>query len=140
MSEQFAGRNILILVDLNNVGGSGANWEPLPAQMDGDVDRKSKQVSTNNKQDSGWDSTLAVGRSWSVTCSGAIDPQDPVWRTLILDWRGSRRRWIKIDRALIGGESEEGQAIVELKETMGNEDLLKFDATFTGNGALVRSS
>lgn len=139
MSDQFAGRNILIKVDLDNVGGLAANWQDLPAQMDGDLDRKSKQVSTNNKQDDGWDSSLATGRGWTVSCSGAIDPKDPVWRALILDWRNSRKRWIKIDRTIIGGESEEGQANVEIKEGMGNEDLLKFDCTFTGNGKLVRS-
>lgn len=139
MSTQYAGRKVLIRVDLNNTGGATANWASLPAQMDGDLDRKTKTVSTNNKQDNGWDSSLAVGRSWSISCSGAIDPADPVWIILLADWRLNRKRWIQIYRTDMNGTNEEGQADVELKESMGNEDLVKFDATFTGSGALVVS-
>lgn len=139
MSTQYAGRKVLIRVGVDNVGGSSENWQLLPAQVDSDVDRKSKAVSTNNKQDTGWDSSLIVGRSWSVSCSGFLDPEDPIYQLLLGDWRLSRKRWIQIYRNGVNGVSEEGLANVEFKESMGNEDVIKFDVTFTGDKALVVS-
>jgi hypothetical protein len=139
VSNQYAGRKVLIRIGMNNTGGASENWQLLPAQVDGDVDRKSKTVGTNNKQDMGWDSSLIVGRSWGVSCSGFLDPGDPVYQLLLADWRLSRKRWIQIYREPINGQSEEGMANVEFKESMGNEDVVKFDCTFTGDQALVVS-
>jgi len=136
----YPGRKVLIRVGMNNTGGPTENWQLLPAQLDGDVDRKGKNVSTNNKQDDGWESAISVGRSWSISCSGFIDPADPVYQLLLTDWRQSRTRMIQIYRALIGAASEEGFVNVEWKESFGNEDVVKFDATFTGNGSLLPTS
>lgn len=132
----YAGRLVLIKVDVNAVGGSGASWTTIGQQRDGGCERGTETVDGKTKADVGWPNDVIVGVSWSVSCDGVLDPADGAWVHLKTKWKAMSKVWIQIDRSAISGTKEEGQAIVKISEKFSNSDLVSFTAEFTGQGQL----
>jgi len=135
----YAGRLVLIKIDVNEVGGSGASWTTIGQQRDGGVERGTETVDGKTKADVGWPNDVITGVNWSVSCDGVLDPADAAWVHLKLRWKTMLKVWIQIDRSAAGGTKEEGQAVVKISEKFANSDLVSFSAEFTGQGQLVTS-
>lgn len=132
----YAGRLVLIKVDVNAVGGSGASWTTIGQQRDGGLERGTETVDGKTKADVGWPNDVITGVSWSVSCDGVLDPSDAAWVHLKTKWKAMSKVWIQIDRSSVSGTKEEGQAIVKISEKFANSDLVSFTAEFTGQGQL----
>lgn len=135
----YAGRRVLIRIDINEVGGSGANWTTIGQQRDGSLEMATETVDGRTKADSGWPNDVITGVNWSVSCDGALDPSDPAWTHLYMRWNTMAKVWIQIDQSQVGGTRREGQAVVKLSQKFANSDLVSFSADFTGQGQLALS-
>jgi predicted secreted protein len=136
----YAGREIRVWVDLNSVGGSGANWIAIGQQRGGGISRTTETADATHKDDIGWPSAVVTRTPWSISVDGAMDPADSAWGHLLGKWRAKAKPWIKVDASAIGGERSEGQAIItDLSYEFPESDLVTFSAEFQGDGALVAS-
>ncbi len=134
------GRKVFINLDMNDVGGTGASWQRVAQQRDGGNDRSSETVDGRVKEDEGWPKNIVTGLTWSVSCEGAMEPNDDTLIHLKDRWRAQEGVFIQIDRRKIGGISEEGPALItKYSEGFSNNQLVSYTLELTGNGPLVVS-
>lgn len=137
----YEGRKVLIKLDLNGVGGSGANWATIGQQRDGGLDMDTETVDGTTKTDEGWANDVIVGASWSISCDGVLDPADSAWTQLYNSWEDLEKVWIQRDASQVGGIKKEGEAVItKLSEKFGNKELVSFSAEFKGQGKMATSS
>jgi hypothetical protein len=138
--QPYVGRQVLVRVDLNNVGGTGADWQAVGLQRGGGLGKTSDKVDATSKQDSGWPTAIVTRTPWSVSVDGALDPQDPVWDYMNDVWKKKISMWIQIDRSAIGGKREEGQVLIDdISEDFPEPELVTYTLECSGNGALITS-
>jgi TP901-1 family phage major tail protein len=137
----YAGRQVLVKVDLNNVGGSGAtNWTQVGQQRDGGITRSSETADATHKDDLGYPSAVITRTPWSVTCDGALNPIDSVLSFLKAKWKAKAMVWVQVDASAISGEKVEGQAIItDFSFGFPEGDLVSYTCEFQGDGALSDS-
>lgn len=140
MSVLDIGRKVVIKLDMNGVGGAGANWVEVGQQIGGGLSRKSDKVDGTNKQDSGWPTAIVTRTPWSVSVDGALNINDATWVKLLQIWEAKTDGWFQIDHSAIGGPKKEGKCIIDsIDETFPEPELVKYKLELTGNGALVTS-
>src|SRR3972149_1599927 len=106
------GRGVIIRLDANNVGGSGANWAAIGQQSEGSLEKGLETDEGRTKSDAGWPNDLITGHTWNVPCEGKLDPSSAPWIQLNSAQDSELKQWIQVDKSAIGGLKREGQVIV----------------------------
>ena len=136
----YAGRSVLVKIDTNGVGGSGANWVKVGQQRGGGLSRSSETADATHKDDAGYPSAVITRTPWSVSADGALNPVDTAWVYLYAAWKNKTKIWTQIDRSAVGGIKEEGQAIItDLSEEFPESDLVSYSLELQGDGSLSTS-
>lgn len=134
------GRKIFVKVDLNGVGGVGANWQKVAQQIEGEHGRTSDTIDATNKDDFGWASAVVSQNNWTISCGGAMKVGDSVLAFVRTSWRNQVKIWVQIDRSQIGDLKEEGLAIItDFSESFPDKELVKYKLDLKGDGAIVTS-
>lgn len=136
----FAGRQVLVKVDTNGVGGAGASWITIGQQRGGSFGRTSETADATHKDDQGYPSAVITRTPWSMSVDGAMNPADSAWSYLLARWKAKEKPWIQVDASAIGGEKTEGTCIIaNLTYDFPESDLVSYTAEFTGDGIPVAS-
>ena len=136
----YAGRVVLVKIDTNAVGGTGANWQSLGNQRGGSLSRSSDVVDATSKGDSGWPTAVVTRTPWSVSVDGAKDPNDSAWAHLLARWEAKTFVWVQVDESAVGGTKKEGKVLItSLESEFPEPDLVTFSVELQGNGALATS-
>lgn len=136
----YAGRQILIKVDTNGVGGAGANWVTVGQQRGGGLARGSETADATHKDDAGYPSAVITRTPWSISCDGALNPSDTAWTYLLTNWKAKTKVWVQVDESAISGEKVEGQAIItDFSKEFPEGDLASYSLEFQGDGELANS-
>lgn len=137
----FSGRDVLIKVDLNNVGGSGANWTTIAQQRGGGAVRATELFDATTVGD-GWGRAKAHRMAWTLACDGALDATDAAWAFILARYRAQARVWVMTDFSAVcvtDDAQHEGRAWVSnLEYTAPEADVVSFAMELTGDGALSR--
>lgn len=136
-----AGRLVLIKIDLNGVGGAGANWVTVGQQRGGGTKKGSETADSTHKGDDGWPSAVITRTPWSISCDGALDPLDSALAYLETSWAAKTKVYAQIDKsALSGGTKKEGRAIItDFSDEYPEGDVVTFTLELQGDGALSTS-
>ena len=131
------GRKVKIKVDLNSVGGAGANWVTIGQQRGGGLSRTSETADATHKDDDGYPRAVITRTPWSISVDGCLNPADPAWAFIHQKWKEKAQPFFQVDRSEIGGSKEEGQCtITDLSEDFPESDLVTFTAELQGEGPL----
>lgn len=135
------GRQALIKIDTNDVGGSGASWSTIGQQISLKMDFEQKTAAGETKADSGADVPVVTGGKWSGSFDGKFDPADSTMVLLKTACSVSPPKlvWLQIDESSIGGTKMEGQSTVKMSLNYEQGDLVTYSITFEGKGYLVAS-
>lgn len=132
-----AGREIRIRIDHNGVGGTGANWLEVGYQRGGELGKKTDTVDATSKQDEGWGTVIPIRNQWNVSVDGALKIGDPALVYLKQAWKTKTVIFVQIYRQHIGGDNEEGEAVIEdLSESFAEGELYTYKCELKGNGPL----
>jgi predicted secreted protein len=136
----YAGRLVLVKLDTNNVGGSGASWTTIGNQRGGSMKRGAETADSTHKSDAGWPSAVITRTPWSVSCDGALDAADTALAQLKTAWAAKTKQWVQIDYTSVGGIKEEGQAIItDFSLDFPEGDLCSYTLELQGDGPLAAS-
>ena len=136
----WAGRQVKLKVDLNGVGGGGANWVSIGQQRGGSLGRTTETADATHKDDNGWPAHVITRTPWTMSCDGALNPVDSAWGFLIAAWAAKTKVYVQMDASAIGGEKKEGIAIItDISSDFPESDVVSFTAEFQGSGPLVSS-
>jgi len=140
MSDIKLGRKVYIKLDLNGVGGAGANWVTIGQRTGGGLDRGTKSIDGQTQADDGWPSDEITGGDWSVTCEGALLPSDSAYMNLENAHTNGTKIWVQIDKSQISGTKKEGKAILEkMSEKYPVEGKVEYTLDIKGQSKLVTS-
>lgn len=136
----FAGRKVKIKVDLNGIGGAGANWATVGQQRGGSFGQTTETADATHKDDDGWPQDVITRTPWTVSCDGALNPLDSAWGFLNAAWGSKTKVYVQVDASLIGGEKKEGQAVItNISREFPEGDAYTYTLEFKGQGPLVNS-
>lgn len=136
----YPGRQVLIKIDTNGVGGAGASWVTIGQQRDGALERSSETADATHKGDDGYPAAVITSIPWSVSCEGALPPGDSALTYLVTQWAAKAKVWIQVDESAISGEEKEGQAIITaFRKQYPIKDLISYSLDLQGDGELVTS-
>jgi predicted secreted protein len=137
MASPYAGRQILIKVDTNGVGGTGANWVTIGAQRGGGLRRGHESADATSKSSSGWTEMVVTRKNWGVSCDGVLDPADTAIDFLETAFENMTKVYVQMDRSAISATSKEGKSIIsDFSEEASEGDVYAFTCEFQGDGAL----
>jgi len=128
------GKDVLIKIDLNGVGGAGANWAAIAQQTDGKLDVKTDKIDTTVKGDNGWTKELPVAQGWTITCEGKADPADSTYAMLWAAQIAGTKVYWRLCRGDIAGTSYEGTAYVSFGESYPLKDAVGFSLELSCQG------
>ena len=131
------GKKFLLYIDLNGVGGFGANWALIAQQDKLSFKRNSKKVDGTTKDDDGTDNDIITGRKWSLSCGGKLKYTDPAWEFIDAAMDAETKIYVKIDRSAAGGISKEGLCVIDdLDETGDVNGTIEYTASLAGQLSL----
>jgi len=133
------GKDVKVKIDLNGVGGAGANWSTIGQQRGGSDTIGNDTVDGTTKDSAGWVESVIVHKNWSVSIDGALDPADAGLSYLRTQLKAGAKVYVQIDATVAGGIKEEGRSIGNMTRDHPEGDLVSFSAEFTGDGALTTS-
>jgi len=138
---QVAGRKLVINIDLNDVGGAGANWAKVAQRRGGSLGRTSETADATHADDDGWRRSIITTIGWTVSADGILKANDPAWLHLKAVFEDANEVYVQIDASpLTGGEKVEGLAVItNLSYEFPQSDVVPFTIELTGNGALTAS-
>ena len=127
------GKKFLLYVDLNGVGGAGANWALIAQQDKLSLKRSTKKVDGTTKDDDGTDNDIITGRKWSLSVGGKLKYTDPAWQLIDESMDAETKIHIKADRSAAGGTSKEGLVVIdELDESGDVNGTIEYTASLAG--------
>lgn len=132
----YNGKDVKIKIDTAGVGGASATWASISNQRGGSFSMSNNTVDSTTKDNAGWVDVFITDTTWSVSCDGALDPADPALSYLRGRVKARAKIWVQIDRSVIGGTKEEGQAVVNMTEEFPVGDLVGFTLELAGAGTL----
>lgn len=133
------GKDVLIKIDVNGVGGAGASWTSIPQQTNGKLSIESDKFDASVKNNLGWTNEVMTTRAAKVSCEGFTDPAESVYGILWNAQLNGTKVYVKVDRATIGGTSYEWNAYVSLSEDYQLKEAVKFTVEFGLQGAPTAS-
>ena len=137
---KFKGRSVLLKVDTADLGGVSATWITIAQLRADSLQRGLSTADGTTKDDAGWDSPEPIGKNWSVSGDGILDPTDPAYLHILAKWRLETIIWVQIDASLVSGAKEEGKAIISsFTEEANHDGLMGFSLDLQGSGSLIVS-
>jgi hypothetical protein len=134
------GRLCYLNLDFNDVGGAGADWQPIAQQTDHGFDGTTDVVDGSYKGLNGWKADIPVGASWPLSLTTKLDPTDPGVIKLFAAWKAKTAVWLQNDESGIGGTKEEGQGyITKFSKKYPQDNVVELSLEFAMQGAPVTS-
>lgn len=137
----WAGHNILIKIDTNDVGGAGASWATIGLQRAGSIALSRDLLDASNKDTPGWKKVIGGNASFSVPVEGILDAADVQLAKLRTAVTTRVKVWIQIDAdAMTSGLEEEFEAIVmNFVDRFVTGELVQYTAELVGDSAITTS-
>lgn len=129
------GKDVLIKIDSNGVGGAGASWVSIPQQTNAKLNIEADKFDASVKNNLGWTNEIMTTRACKLSCEGFADPAETIYGTLWTAQLNGTKVFVKVDRSAISGTSYEWEAYVQLSEDYQLKEGVKFSVEFGCQGA-----
>lgn len=134
----YEGRRVYIWLDLNRVGGAGANWVKIGQQKGGSLSRSAETADATNKDNYGAPTAIVTRMPWNFSCDGALNPADPAIAEMTTVWKTGVETYVKWDESAISGEVVSGPVLItKFSKDAPMGDLVSYSVEFQGNGQLA---
>lgn len=139
MSVEQTGQLTKFRIDMNNVGGAGASWVPIPLRQKGTISRKMTTEDASTADDDGWEKVAVTGKGWEISIDGLLSSDGAVYQYLLGKWESDdpadNQIWISFDASIAGGVKREGHAVLsKFDEDHSNRKLATISMTFSMQG------
>jgi hypothetical protein len=135
MATIYLGKNVLIKIDSNSVGGAGASWTAIEQQTNAKLSIESDKFDASVKNNLGWSNDVITTRAAKLSCDGFTDPAQAIYTILWNAQLNGTKVWVKVDRSAMAGTSYEWQSYVSLSEDYQLKEAVKFTCEFGLQGA-----
>jgi len=139
------GRYSILKVDVNGVGGSGADWQEIPQRRDFSMEETSNLVDVTHAGTGGQAKKLPSDNDWTASCDVVYWPGDPVIKYLLDQLRqqkssNPKQTWLQVDDSSVGGLKEEAPCWLEnVSDERPRGDVMTRSFSFSGNAAWITS-
>jgi predicted secreted protein len=136
--ELETGNAWLVYVDLNSVGGGGADWQALPQQEVGKVTVTTELLNLETLGDNNWPFYLGIHKHWFVDLAGYLLATDPAWQHILSRAESQQTIFVKIENP--GAPNWEGESNLEILDYEFPESgTVAYTVSLQGHGSLSKS-